>query len=73
MARAMGAKKAMTTAQEPERKYLCPYCNTEKKCRDRINFFIGNTAQSLCGVAIILHKDDSSIDPPSICRKRCFV
>lgn len=47
MARAMGAKKAMTTTQEPERKYLCPYCDTEKK---KTGFYVSTDPLVLTGL-----------------------
>lgn len=51
MAKAMGTKKKpMAMSKEPERKYLCPYCNKEKS---RSGFYVSSDPLVLTGLTSI--------------------
>ena len=51
MAKAMGAKKKpMAMSKDPERKYLCPYCNKEKP---RSGFYVSSDPLVLTGLTNI--------------------
>ena len=52
MAKSMGSvkKKPITTTKEPEKKYLCPYCDTEKK---KSGFYVSSDPLVLTGITSI--------------------